>query len=71
MNTKSVFSSLALLLTAMVWGLSFVAQSVGMDSIGPLTFNYARYFMAFVVLIPISAPMPNSPPSVNRVEAFQ
>ncbi|MDD2231313.1 MAG: DMT family transporter [Sphaerochaetaceae bacterium] len=67
MNTKSVFSSLALLLTAMVWGLSFVAQSVGMDSIGPLTFNYARYFMAFVVLIPISARRFKSNPLLSQV----
>ncbi|NLY07185.1 MAG: DMT family transporter [Spirochaetales bacterium] len=54
MNTKSVFSSLALLVTSMLWGLSFVAQSVGMDNIGPLTFNYVRYFMGFIVLIPFS-----------------
>lgn len=32
-----------LLLTAAVWGLAFVAQRVGMDYIGPFTFNALRF----------------------------
>ena len=36
-----------LILTAMIWGSAFVAQRVGMDDIGPLTFTAARMVFAF------------------------
>ena len=32
-------NSLLLLLTATIWGVAFVAQSAGMDYVGPFTFN--------------------------------
>ena len=35
-------NALLLLLTASIWGVAFVAQSVGMDYVGPLTFNCVR-----------------------------
>ena len=35
-------NSLLLLLTATIWGVAFVAQSVGMDYVGGFTFNMAR-----------------------------
>lgn len=41
-----------LLLTAAIWGVAFVAQSVGMDYVGPLTFNCVRSLMGGVVLLP-------------------
>lgn len=41
-----------LLLTAIIWGLAFVAQSAGMDYVGPFTFNFSRYIIGAVVLIP-------------------
>lgn len=41
-----------LVLTAMIWGLAFVAQSVGMDYIGPFTFSCVRSLMGGMVLIP-------------------
>lgn len=44
--------SLLLLLTALIWGSAFVAQSVGMDYVGPFTFNAARCIIGGVVLIP-------------------
>lgn len=44
-----------LLLTAMIWGTAFVAQSVGMDHIGPFTFNAARSLVAGVALLPVLA----------------
>ena len=41
-----------LLLTAFIWGVAFVAQSVGMDYVGPFTFNSVRNFIgAFVLLL--------------------
>ena len=45
-------NSLLLLLTATIWGVSFVAQSVGMDYVGPFTFNMLRSMIGGLVLIP-------------------
>lgn len=42
-----------LFLTAFIWGTAFVAQAVGMDHIGPLTFNMARSFVGGIALIPV------------------
>lgn len=41
-----------LLLTALIWGLAFVAQSVGMDYVGPFTFSSVRNLIGGVVLLP-------------------
>ncbi len=41
--------------TALIWGCAFVAQSAGMDYIGPFTFNVARSYIGFVVLLPCIA----------------
>ena len=42
-----------LLLTAMIWGAAFVAQSAGMDHVGPFTFNAGRYYLGALVLVPV------------------
>lgn len=44
-----------LLLTAIIWGFAFVAQSVGMDYVGPFTFNCVRLFIGALVLLPYIA----------------
>ena len=50
---KTEWKSPALLfLTAVVWGVAFVAQSVGMDYVGPFTFNCIRCRIGAVVLVP-------------------
>lgn len=46
-------NSLLLLLTATIWGVAFVAQSAGMDYMGPFTFNFARCIIGGLVLIPL------------------
>ncbi len=46
-------NNLLLALTALIWGSAFVAQSVGMDYIGPFTFNSIRSFMGGIVLLPV------------------
>lgn len=48
-----VRQSLLLLLTATIWGVAFVAQSVGMDYVGPFTFSATRNFIGAAVLIPV------------------
>lgn len=52
MNKTQVRNSLLLLLTATIWGVAFVAQSVGMDYVGPFTFNMVRSLIGGIVLIP-------------------
>ena len=39
------------LVTAMIWGTAFVAQSVGAEYMGPFTFNTARAVIAFFFLL--------------------
>lgn len=45
--------SLSLLIATIIWGSTFVAQSVAMDHMGPFTFQTARCFLAVVALIPV------------------
>ena len=50
-----LLGNLALLLTACLWGLSFVAQREGMEHIGPFTFNAVRSFLGGFSLLPVIA----------------
>lgn len=45
--------TLMLFLCAMVWGAAFVAQSEGMNYIGPFTMQATRYFLSGLVLLPV------------------
>ena len=47
-------SSLALLSATVIWGFAFIAQSVGMDLIGPFTFQMVRCLLAVVFLVPLA-----------------
>ncbi len=53
MKNTSLKSSMLLFLAAFIWGVAFVAQSVGMDYMGPLSFNGARFLMGSGVLLPL------------------
>lgn len=50
---KQMKNNMMLLLTALIWGCAFVAQSVGMDYVGPFTFNCVRCILGSIVLIPV------------------
>ncbi len=50
---KNILSNIALFLTALIWGLAFVAQRAGMDYIGPYTFNTIRSFLGGLSLLPL------------------
>jgi len=41
------------MLTAIIWGSAFVAQRVGMNYVGPLTFNGVRFALGAMVLLPL------------------
>lgn len=53
MNSSTARANLLLLLTAMIWGAAFVAQRVGMDHMGPLTFNGVRFALGAAALLPL------------------
>jgi drug/metabolite transporter (DMT)-like permease len=44
-----------LLLTALIWGLAFVAQRAGMEHVGPFTYNAVRFALGALVLLPLIA----------------
>lgn len=50
---KKFLSNVALFLTALIWGLSFVAQKAGMEYVGPFSFNFARSILGGLSLIPL------------------
>ena len=52
-ETSTLKNSLLLLLTATIWGVAFVAQSVSMDYIGGFTFNAVRNIIGAITLIPV------------------
>ena len=51
MKTNKIRQNVLPLITAMIWGTAFVAQSVGAEYMGPFTFNAARAAIAFVFLL--------------------
>ncbi len=53
-NSNKMLGNLLLLITAVVWGFAFVAQSVAMDSVGPWTFVFSRFIIGGIVLIPVT-----------------
>lgn len=53
MNSNFIRQNVFPVLAALIWGLAFVAQSVGADLVGPFTFNAARAFIGFLFLLVI------------------
>lgn len=55
---KKITSSILLVIVALIWGFAFVAQSKGMEYIGPYTFSMARSFIggAFLFILMLIAP---------------
>ena len=52
-NAFQLRQSLILLLTSVIWGLAFVAQSVGMEYVGPYTFIAVRFALGALALLPV------------------
>ena len=52
MRKGQIGNSLLLLLTAVIWGVAFVAQSVGLEYVEPFTFTCVRSIIGGLVLIP-------------------
>jgi len=52
MNSATLKSDALLLLTAVIWGFAFAAQRLGMEYVGPFTFNGVRFLLGSLVLVP-------------------
>lgn len=53
MNKKKLKGNLLLLLAAFVWGISFIAQSKGVELVSPVAFIGIRTMLGAIVLIPV------------------
>ncbi|MBR5390898.1 MAG: DMT family transporter [Clostridia bacterium] len=51
--SKKMRGNLMLLITALIWGTAFVAQSAGMNYVEPFTYNGVRTLIGGLVLIPV------------------
>jgi len=65
MKSRTFRANLLLLLTALIWGAAFVAQRMGMDHMGPLTFNGVRFALGALALLPLIAIMAKKRTSVT------
>ena len=63
-----VRNNILLMMTAFIWGSSFVAQSAGMDYIGPFTFNSVRCLMGAAVLLPVIKFLDRQKKTGGRIE---
>ena len=54
MQKNSVKNTGMLFLAALIWGFAFVAQSAGMEYVGPFTFNAVRCTIGAIVLVPVA-----------------
>jgi len=53
MKNHKLKGNLILLLTSVIWGISFIAQSKGVEQISPVAFNGVRSLLGGIVLIPV------------------
>ncbi len=54
MQKNSMKNTAMLFLAALIWGFAFVAQSAGMEHVGPFTFNAVRCIIGSLVLVPVA-----------------
>lgn len=67
---KRTVGIVELLITAIIWGTAFVAQSMGNELVGPFTFNGSRYVVGALVLIPIIFLFRNSEENIDKKNEF-
>lgn len=54
MDKRVLRADWLLLLTAVIWGVAFVAQRAGMEYVGAFTFNGIRFALGMLVLLPLA-----------------
>ncbi len=62
MRNPSLRADVLCLVTALIWGLAFVAQRVGMDYVGPMAFNGIRFALGAAALAPLAMRSLRYPP---------
>lgn len=53
MKRNTLIGNIMLLVAALVWGTTFVAQSEAMDQMGPFTYSTARCILGAIALLPV------------------
>jgi drug/metabolite transporter (DMT)-like permease len=53
MRRQALRADLLMLLTAMIWGSGFVAQTAGMDHVGPFLYSGLRFALGSLCLLPL------------------
>ena len=66
MPKQHLKSDLLFLLSAVIWGFAFVAQRMGMDHVGPFTFNGIRFFLGAMVLVPFIYSNRKNQPQIDK-----
>ena len=61
MKKEQIKGIIQLLLATLIWGCAFVAQSVGMDHLGPMSFQAIRSALAVLALLPVIFLMDRDP----------
>ena len=54
MFSYQFLSTIVLVLASVIWGTAFVAQTTGMEFIGPLTFTNMRFLIGGVIVLPFA-----------------
>ncbi|WP_296178604.1 DMT family transporter [Pseudomonas sp. UBA1879] len=62
MQNHALRADLLMLLTALIWGSGFVAQTAGMDHIGPYLFSGLRFALGSLCLLPLILRRPATGP---------
>lgn len=66
MKPSKLRGELLLFITAIIWGVSFVAQKLGMNHLGPFSFSAARLTIGATALIPVYFLLKKTAPSQNE-----
>ncbi|MFZ2289684.1 MAG: DMT family transporter [Halopseudomonas yangmingensis] len=53
MNLRTYRADALMLITALIWGTTFVAQSLGMQHIGPFLYTGLRFMLGALVVLPL------------------
>ncbi len=67
MKAGTVKSDVLLLTTAIIWGFAFVAQRIGMDYVGPFTFNGIRFAIGGLSLLPLVLISRGTPAATQKI----
>lgn len=74
MKQGTLKADILLVITATIWGFAFVAQRVGMDYVGPFTFNGVRFALGSLSLLPLIAVLGKRQPrprGIERISVFK